>query len=346
MTALATQPPIQTAPATNGGALTAPLPKPMSRSHDDTPGASNLMDTDRFEQMVRVSVKMAYIAPKHLIGVHKEPATAWNITCANCFKIANLAFRMGVDPFALMDESYVVHGKLGFQGKLVAGAVNTRAGLVNADGSKGRLAYEYENENGKPDDLTIVVFGLFKGEPKPRTVKLSVAQGKTDNDMWRDDPRQKLIYSGVAKWARAHCPEIMLGIVTDDDIERMKAAGALTGNDDSMVQRSSLNDTLVPEDGPPPANDAGTTDASGPGPAVTGPETATTDVKKTQGGLSMTDGELSLDQLPAKLAACKTPTDAMAIEQEYKDWFGTAVPPEVAPACAKRIAEIRAAKSK
>lgn len=261
MTQLATQP-----PATGNGntASTTAIKPPSSRSHDTTPGVSNLMDTDRFEQMVRVSVKMAYIAPKHLKGEDRDPQTSWNVTCANCFKIANLAFRMGVDPFALMDESYVVHGKLGFQGKLVAGVVNSRAELVNVDGSKGRLAYDYEKETGKPDELTIVVSGQFKGEAKARVVKLSVGQAKTDNDMWREDPYQKLIYSGAVRWARAYCPEIMLGIVTDDDLDRMREAGRLSGDGTSLAHRSELTDTLSPEGDLPTGNaDAGQTDPTG-----------------------------------------------------------------------------------
>ena len=42
--------------------------------------------------------------------------------------------------------------------------------------------------------------------------------------MWTKDPRQKLIYSGVIKWARAHAPELILGVATDDDIDRIVEA--------------------------------------------------------------------------------------------------------------------------
>jgi hypothetical protein len=52
-------------------------------------------------------------------------------------------------------------------------------------------------------------------------VDLKVKDAATDNQMWSKDPDQKLIYSAVVKWARRHCPEVVLGIITDDDMERM-----------------------------------------------------------------------------------------------------------------------------
>ncbi len=271
MSVITTQPPAS-APANGAIAKTERL-----LSHDDSIETGNLLDTARYEQMVRLSTMMAYTAPKHLQGTARDPAVAWKQTCSNCFRIANQSIRWGFDPFAVMDETYVVHGKLGYQGKLVHGVVNKRAGLLT------RLSQTYKNDTGKPDDLTIVMSGQFKDETEPRTVELSVKQGKTDNDMWTKDPKQKLIYSAAIRWARAHCPEIILGIVTEDDLERMRASGALAGNGDSFVQRSALNDSLSTEGDMPAGNGTateGTGDmgsASGLDQSGEGAETASTE---------------------------------------------------------------------
>ena len=136
-------------------------------------------------------------------------------TVGNCLLIVNQAVRWNLDPFAVAPETYVVRGKLGFQGKLVAAVINARAGL------DGRLSYTFD---GSGDGRMITVIGQLKGEQAPRTITLSVGQAKTDNKMWKTDPDQKLVYSGATKWARRHCPEIMLGVLTDDDVERMTAA--------------------------------------------------------------------------------------------------------------------------
>ncbi len=54
------------------------------------------------------------------------------------------------------------------------------------------------------------------------TIRMTVREGKTTNQIWTKDPDQKLVYSGSTKWARRHSPQIMLGVYTDDDLERIK----------------------------------------------------------------------------------------------------------------------------
>jgi hypothetical protein len=200
---------------------------------------SYLMDTARFEHLYRVAQAMASSSflPKHLVAPSAQQ------TVANCFRILNQAMRWGMDPFAVIDETYAVHGRLGYQGKLVAAVINARSNL------HGGLKCIYNTKKG--DDFAVVIFGA--PEPIPQeafpdlrryaqdedrealakltaagilAARLSVAQGKTDNQMWRDDPEQKLWYSGVVKWARRHRPEIILGVVTDEDMERIR--GQLT----------------------------------------------------------------------------------------------------------------------
>lgn len=174
-----------------------------------TQDAVPVLDTAKFEHMQRIALTIGQssLTPKHLKGGDDR------VTVANCFRVVNQAVRWGFDPFAVIDETYVVHGKLGYQGKLVAAVVNAKAGL------KQRLAYTYNDKTG--DDLEIVVSGTFLGEDTERTVKVRVGDSKTDNGMWTKDPRQKLIYTGATKWARAHCPELILGLLTDDDLERI-----------------------------------------------------------------------------------------------------------------------------
>lgn len=171
---------------------------------------ANLTDGDRFTQLQRVAKMMgsSALTPQHLKGKSADETTA------NCFRVVNQAMRWGFDPFAVGDETYVVRGKLGYQGKLVAAVINSRAGLV------GRLSAAYK---GSGDGRTVTITGQFESEDAPRTIDLSVGQAKTDNGMWIKDPDQKLFYSGVAKWARRHCPELILGVMTVEDLEGLRS---------------------------------------------------------------------------------------------------------------------------
>lgn len=205
---------------------------------EDSSPLAFLMDTGRFEHMYRIATIMARASrlPAHMKGnTHEESA-------ANCFRVVNQALRWGFDPFAIVDESFEVKGKFGYQGKLVAAVINARAGL------KGPLTPHYNTKTGP--EFAVVIYGskedvpqqarkllddyAEKGDEKEGKaafnslvalriypVRLSVMQGKTDNAMWTKDPEQKLFYSGVAKWARRWKPEILLGVMTEDERDNM-----------------------------------------------------------------------------------------------------------------------------
>lgn len=213
----------------------------------DPPAVANLMDTGRFNQMMMIAQTMASAAliPDHLIGKKKggtmEYFTADEIR-ANCFLIVNQAFRWGMDPFAVMPETYVVGGKLGYQGKLIAALVNSLADLEE------RLSYTYSGTKGTPD-FTVTVSGKIRGEKEARSVTVKVGDVKTDNQMWTKDPEQKLVYTGATKWTRRHCPEIILGILTDDDaevIEMREAKGHVVPPDNPFTSPKSEGQASAP----------------------------------------------------------------------------------------------------
>ena len=176
--------------------------------------AESAIDPKRLGQCMQLAQVMSQMSllPDHLRQDRAKKELPAEQVQANCFRIVNQALRWDVDPFALIDETYVVAGKLGYQGKLVAAIVNTRAGLVD-----GGLHYEFVGEG---DKLTVTVSGTFPGG-RTETIELSVGDAKTSNEMWKKDPRQKLVYSGATKWARRHCPQVIMGIMTVDDLERI-----------------------------------------------------------------------------------------------------------------------------
>lgn len=176
---------------------------------DDAPPAarSNIAVLSTFELVKKMSEMLAHSAfvPDHLVDKSNPLRTQ-----ANCFRVALQAHNWGRNVFDVADRSYMTRGKLGYEGKLVASVVNTRAGL------RGRLSYAY---SGEGDERTVEVSGQFRNEPAPRTITLSVKQAKTGNEMWTKDPDQKLAYCGAIRWARRHCPEVVDGILTDDDLD-------------------------------------------------------------------------------------------------------------------------------
>lgn len=196
-----------------------------------------LIDTAKFEQMQRVAEAMASatIIPDHLVAQPywwkknmapaeyearrkelgpEEWARSWaearRRTVANCFLVVEQAFRWGMSPFAVAPETYVVGGKLAFQGKLVLAVVNVLAGLSK------RLAFSW---SGDGPDRAITISGQFADEDEPRVDTIVWKSVKTENAMWKADPDQKLLYTGVLHWSRRHCPEVVLGVKSLEDLE-------------------------------------------------------------------------------------------------------------------------------
>ena len=163
-----------------------------------------MFDPDRFAQGQRLASVMAasQFLPPHLKG-KSGPAE----TVANCYQVIVQAQRWEFDPYQVANHTFAVGGRLGFDGQLIASVVHSRSNL------DGRLRCKYD---GTGDARRITITGRFKDEDEPRTIEMTVAQGKAATQqvhrMWASDPDQKLWYSGVLKWARRHCPEVVLGV--------------------------------------------------------------------------------------------------------------------------------------
>lgn len=124
---------------------------------------------------------------------------------ANCFQVAEQCMRWGISPFAGAQHASIIHGRLMWEGKLVAAMVAKSVGI--------RLRYEYE---GTGLDRKITVIGKFPDEVEERTVSGTVKDWKTSQ--WgTGDFDQRQAYRGSREWARRHAPDAMLGILTNDE---------------------------------------------------------------------------------------------------------------------------------
>lgn len=139
----------------------------------------------------------------------------------DCLAITMQAMQWGMNPFAVAQKTHVVNGMLGYEAQLVAAVINTRAPIV------GRLDYEWFGDwskvNGKTcndDSVGVFVIARFKGEDQPRRLRMSMAQvGNVRNSPnWVNDPRQQAAYLATKKFARLHCPDVILGVYTDDEL--------------------------------------------------------------------------------------------------------------------------------
>jgi hypothetical protein len=149
-------------------------------------------------------------------GIAVRPAFRGNPGA--CLGVAMQAFRWGMDPFAVTNKAYVVKNKSGdeqiaYEAQLIHAVVNERAPLQK------RLKPSYSGEGVK---RVCKISGLLKGETEPaeyESPEFAKIQPK-NSPLWTTDPDQQQFYYSVRAWARRHVPEVLLGVYTEDEMER------------------------------------------------------------------------------------------------------------------------------
>ena len=131
---------------------------------------------------------------------------------ANARLVINAALTYEMDPFALAKYSFVVGGKLDFNGLVYKALADHRAGLAE------KLSVQYAGEG---DDRLVIVSGRLAGESQPRTVEAHYLEARTVErkgarkgqvtSQW-EDVDQMLAYHGCRRWVRRHVPGVLLGL--------------------------------------------------------------------------------------------------------------------------------------
>lgn len=144
------------------------------------------------------TLSQASLVPKHLQG---KPG--------DCLLVIMQAQRWGMDALSVAQCTSVVHGKLCYEGKLVA------AVLYSMGAVEGRLQYEF---SGSGDNRTITVTGKPRGTDMGQSVVGTVKDWRTGSDNWSRSPDDMLVYRGTRQWARRYAPEALLGVYTPDEL--------------------------------------------------------------------------------------------------------------------------------
>ncbi len=128
-----------------------------------------------------------------------------------CLAITIQAIEWKMSPVAVANKSYEVNDQIAYEAQLIAALIHTRAPLQR------RPRYVF---NGEGDQMSCTVSGLMKGEIDPLEYS-SPPIGKIvtkNSPLWRSDPQQQLGFYSIRAWARRYCPEVVLGIYSEDEL--------------------------------------------------------------------------------------------------------------------------------
>jgi hypothetical protein len=203
---------------------------------------SIFLNVAKFEHAQRVAAMFANstMVPEHYRG-----------NVGNCMIALNLADRFRADPFMLMQTTYVVHGKPGLEGKLVAA-------LINHSGKYRReLRYRWLDPKDQEVDRHVVLerqleFGnhgcqAYTEDHNGNTVegpKITWAIVKAEGwwgksgSKWQTMPELMFKYRAASWFANINCPDVKMGMATVEEIR------------DVVDLRESVNGSWGTETGP------------------------------------------------------------------------------------------------
>jgi hypothetical protein len=167
----------------------------------------NMMDTSRFEHLQRVSKVFANssLVPQHFQG--KE---------ADCFIAVEMAMRLKLHPFNLMQSLYVVHGKPGIEAKMAIALINS-SGIF-----EGPLQWTVSGDGMKRQAVARAVHARTKQVCEAVvTMEMAKAEGWIDKSgsKWKTLPDLMLQYRSASFFARLYCPEVLFGMQTKEELD-------------------------------------------------------------------------------------------------------------------------------
>ena len=161
-----------------------------------------------FEMLQRQAKMFAAssLVPKEFVG---------NI--ANCAIGVNIAKRLGADPFMVLQNIDIIHGRPSFRATFLIA-------MVNASGRFEPLQFRMEGDEGKPNRSCVAwtkskADGAILEGPKI-TLDMAKAEGwSTKNgSKWLTIPELMLRYRSAAFFARLYAPDITLGMMTAEEV--------------------------------------------------------------------------------------------------------------------------------
>jgi len=193
---------------------------------------------------------------------------------ANCLIAAEMAMRMNINPLAVMQNLYIVHGRPGWSSTFMISCFNT-------SGRFSALRYDWVGDAGK-DTYGCMAWAVEKAtgerlDGSTVTIALAKAEGwyGKNGSKWQTMPQQMLMYRAAAFFIRTYAPEIANGLHAADEIEDCADMGydveAEAPVSRSTKPRVTAAQVVIAEPTPTPAPEAKIAPPPVSQPAVTTP---------------------------------------------------------------------------
>jgi hypothetical protein len=128
-----------------------------------------------------------------------------------CLRICFQAVQWQFEPFGVADQTFIINHRLHYQSGLIHAVIEKRAPLSK------RLEIEYTGDKANGTRACIVTGTFRDGEVRIYESPIVANIKPKNSPLWVTDVDQQLAYFGFRSWARKWCPDILLGVYTQDE---------------------------------------------------------------------------------------------------------------------------------
>ena len=177
--------------------------------------------------------------------------TAFQNNLGDCMIALEMANRMGVNPIAVMQNLYIVHGKPSWSAQFIVAAINQSGRFkttimyeVTGDGDgKGCIAYAFDFEGNRVDSPRV-------------TVEMAKKEGwyTKNGSKWQTMEDLMLRYRAATFFGRLYTPDLLMGMQTKeelDDIIDAKVEDIMPKIDINAIATAKEPEIVEPKDDKP-----------------------------------------------------------------------------------------------
>jgi hypothetical protein len=135
---------------------------------------------------------------------------------SNCAIALNIASRLGADPFMVIQNIDIIHGRPSFRATFLIAMVNASGRFtplqfrMSGEGDKRAcVAFAKDKESGEIVEGTEITMAMAKAE----------GWSTKSGSKWLTMPEQMLRYRAAAFFARIYAPDITLGMQTSEEMQ-------------------------------------------------------------------------------------------------------------------------------
>jgi len=159
----------------------------------------------------------------------------------NCIIAIEIANRMGISPFQVMQNLNVIHGRPSWSSQFIIGLIK----------SCGRFeGFDYDEGDDFCQCSAFLKDGAGTPVSGPKiTLEMARKEGWTKNSKWSTMPQTMLRYRAASAFGRFHIPDLILGIQSVEENEVIDAEVAVVpAATESTLDK--VQDLLVPKTEP------------------------------------------------------------------------------------------------